>query len=275
MDLSNNVVIQKCDKGFNYLQFKRLLEHGINHAYILKPHRFMSRYGKDSQEKCNEAVENYKNFCKVINIDEDKLIKPNQTHTNIVDVVEKAPNGIRIEDVENYKDVDGLITNVKGVSLATTNADCILLLMYDPVKKVIANVHSGWRGTYAKIAENCVKKMVIQYNCNPKDIIVCISPAIRKCHFVVKDDVKKMCEDIFGYTNRLDEIIEYIGKNEEGKDEYKIDNILITKILLTQCGILEENIEDCGICSVCNSELVNSYRKDGEDFGLSAAIISL
>ena len=271
---NDNVVIYNSKDGFNYLQFKRLLNLGINHAYSLKPHAFNTRPGVVSDETLKKSVKNYKEFCQVLGLDSNMLVKPNQTHTNIVKDVKNVPNDISIEEDE-LKNVDGLVTNVKGVSLASVNADCILLLMYDPIKKVIANIHSGWKGTFGKIAVNGINKMVDEYGCNPEDIIVCICPSIRKCHFEVKEDVKNMCESIFKYTNKLDEIIEYIGKDAEQNDKWKIDTVLITKILLKDCGIKEENIEDCGICSMCNSKIVNSRRADGENFGLGTAIISL
>ena len=274
MDLSNNIVIQKNKDNFDFLQFKRLLDLGIKHAYTLKPHFFNTRPGFVSEERKAKSVENYKSLCNVLELDYNKLVKANQTHTNCVGVVENVPAQMSIEE-DIFKDTDGLITNIEGVSLASVNADCILLLMYDPNKKVIANIHSGWKGTFGKIAVNGINKMITEYGCKPEDIIVCICPSIRKCHFEVKADVKNMCEEIFAYTNRLDEIINYIGKDENGEDKWKIDTVLITKILLKECGIKEENIEDCGICSVCNSKFVNSRRSDGGNFGLGTAIISL
>lgn len=274
MNLSNNIVIQSEKDGFNYLQFKRLLNLGVSNAYTLKPHAFNSRPGVVSLDTYNRSVENYKKFCKAMGYDYNNLIKPNQTHTNEVKCVTSLTGKISIEE-DLYKDTDGLVTNIKGISLASVNADCILLLMYDPVKKVIANIHSGWKGTFGKIAVNAVNTMKDEYGCNPEDIIVCICPSIRKCHFEVKEDVKNLCEKIFAYTKRLDEIIEYIGKDENQVDKWKIDTVLITKILLLECGIKEENIEDCGICSMCNSQIVNSRRADGENFGLGTAIISI
>jgi len=273
-DLSNDVVVHKSVGGFEFLQFRKLLDLGVNHAYTLKPHFFNTRPGVVSQETRDRAVQNYADFCTVLGVDCDGLVKANQTHTNCVKVVDKLPGKMSIEEDE-FKNVDGLVTNVEGVSLASCNADCILLLFYDPVKKVIGNVHSGWRGTFAKIAVNSVDSMVQNYGCNPEDIIVCICPSIRKCHFEVKDDVKNMCEEIFSYTNRLNDIIEYVGKDEEANDKWRIDTVLITTILLRSCGIKENNIYDCGICSFCNKDIVNSCRGDGKNYGLGTAIISL
>lgn len=273
-DLSNDVVVHRCVDGFEFLQFRKLLELGVKHGYTLKPHFFNTRPGVVSNETYDKAVENYIEFCNVIGIDCNGLVKCNQTHTNCVKVVDKLPRKISIEEDE-FKNVDGLVTNTDGVSLASCNADCILLLLYDPVKKVIGNVHSGWRGTFAKIAVNGVNAMVQNYGCNPEDIIVCICPSIRKCHFEVKEDVKNMCEEIFSYTNRLNEIIEYAGKDEEGSEKWFVDTVMITTILLKECGINESNIYDCKICSFCNKDIVNSCRGDGKNYGLGTAIISL
>ena len=147
-------------------------------------------------------------------------------------------------------------------------------LFYDPNKNVIANVHSGWRGTFQKIAQKTVRKMKEEYNSNPEDIIACICPAIRVCHFEVDTDVKEECERIFKYTNRLDEIIK-LGRVFEEKQKYNIDTILINKILLKEEGLKEENILDSGICSVCSSEKVHSRRVEGANFGVGSAVIAL
>ena len=72
--------------------------------------------------------------------------------------------------MEKYNSTDGLITNKKDIILATTNADCILMLFFDPQKKVIANVHSGWKGTLQEISIEAVKKMKKEYSCNAEDI---------------------------------------------------------------------------------------------------------
>lgn len=273
-NLSNDIVIHRSEGGFEFLQFRKLLELGVKHAYTLKPHFFNTRPGVVSQERYEQSVKNYIDLCKVIDVDFNKLVKANQTHTNCVKAVDNVSEKMCIEEGK-YVDTDGLVTNLEGVSLASCNADCILLLLYDPVKKVIGNIHSGWRGTFAKIAVNAINEMKENYNCNPEDIIVCICPSIRKCHFEVNEDVKILCEDTFAYTNRLNDFIEYVCKNEEGIDKWHIDTVMITKILLADEGIKDENIFDCGICSYCNKDIINSCRADGKNYGLGTAIISL
>lgn len=201
-------------------------------------------------------------------IDEKTLVKPIQTHSAIVKCIDK------VETSDKLQDVDGLITDKKDIALTTKNADCILFLFFDPIKKVIANVHSGWKGTFQKIAEKAVIKMINYYGCNPKDIVCCICPSIRKCHFEVDEDVKDLCCEIFSFTKKINEFIE-IGEIKNGKLKYMIDTVLINKILLLDLGLKEHNIIDSEICSVCNQNNFHSARTEGENFKRATAIISL
>ena len=174
-------------------------------------------------------------------------------------------------NLEKYYKTDGLITNQKNIILSTTNADCILLLFFDPVKKVIANTHSGWKGTIQRIAVKTVEKMIKEFECNPKDIICCICPSIRKCHFEVEKDVKDMFEKEFKDLENLNNIIEEKIPNTK----WNIDTVLINKMLLEKQGLKKENIIDSGICSVCNSDIIHSYRVEKNGYGLNTALISL
>ena len=94
------------------------------------------------------------------------------------------------------------------------------------------------------------------------------------CHFEVEEDVKIPCEAIFGYTNRLDEIIK-MGRILEGVQKYNIDTVLINKIILEEEGIKKENIFDSNICSVCQSEKIHSRRVEGMDYGVGTAVIQI
>ncbi len=270
MNLSNDIVIHKNEAGIEYLQFKKLLEYpNIKHGYALKDLNFR-RYNDDESR-----YQEYEKFLNIIDINPTTLVKPNQTHSdNILKVYKKeninAPD-IYLDYLEN---VDATITNKKNITLASTNADCILIIFYDDIKKVIANVHSGWRGTFQKISKKVVQEMKNDYGCEAKNIIACIFPCIRMCHFEVEEDVKNPCEKIFGYTNRLNEIIK-IGRVLDGKQKYNIDTVLINKILLIEEGLNENNIFDSNICSVCSKEKVHSRRAEGVNFGVGSAVIEM
>lgn len=262
--IENKNIIYVIDDNVEYIQFKKLLEYGIKHAYTLKRDGVNFRSTNPELE-----MESYNKLFDSLKLDINTFTKPLQKHTSVVKCIDRP------HEKKELPNIDGLITDKKGISLCTTNADCILFMFFDPVKNVIANVHSGWRGTFQKIGEKAINKMVEYYKCNPKDILVFICPSIRKCHFEVDEDVKELCEEIFGFTNRLDEFI-FKGEIKDGKQKYYIDTVMINKIIFRdECGIKAKNIIDSNICSVCHSDKVHSYRAEGKDFKLATAVISL
>ena len=270
--LNNNTVNHIKAENIDYLQFRKLQRYNnvISHGYsvgIDKNFRtFRSNREPLSNNEYENSMNNYKQFCKQIGADYKNIIKANQAHTdNVVSIDEINTNNT----IDTKILSDGLITNKRGIVLATTNADCILLLFFDPVKKIIANTHSGWKGTLQEISIKTVEKMINIYGCNPKDIIVCICPSIRKCHFEVGEDVKEMFYKQFKKLGNTDEFI--FNRHEK----WYVDTVYINKMLLKGMGILEDNIEDSGICSVCNSNIIHSYRVEGNDYGLATALIGL
>lgn len=276
MDLSNENVIHFNKNGIEYLQFKKLLQYKdiVTHAYSLGVNVNFRTSNANRQplkaEVYQKTLQDYKNLCNAINLNYADIVKCNQNHTSNVLNVERKINATTPDfNLENYDNTDGLITNKSNIILATTNADCILLMFFDPKKKVISNVHSGWKGTLQRISVNAVKKMHDIYGCEPKDIMCCICPSIRKCHFEVDKDVKDLFYNEFCKLNNIDDII------EEKNNKWNIDTVLINKTILLQEGLLEENIVDSGLCSVCNSEKIHSFRVEKEGYGLETALIGL
>lgn len=273
-DLSNENIIHVKKKDIQYLQFKKLLEYSdiINHAYGIGLDRNYRTSKSRGEEEYNKSISNYKDLCTEIGINYKNCVKPCQEHTkNIRTVKQKINNGKLNFEQEEYKSTDGLITNKSNIALATTNADCILLIFFDPIKKVIANVHSGWKGTLQRISVQAVNKMKNEYSCNPKDIICCICPSIRKCHFKVHSDVQEPYYKEFKELKEINNLIVPIPN----ENRWTIDTVEINKIILKQAGLRETNIIDCGICSVCNSDLIHSFRVEKEGYGLGTAIIEL
>ena len=278
-DLSNENVIHVKKDGIEYLQFRKLLEYSdiVKHAYAIGLDKnFRTARAKNAipltSEEYENAVNQYKKLADSIGIDYINIAKPNQAHTKNIKIVEqKVKNDAPDFNLNEYTQIDGLVTDTKNIALATTNADCILLLFFDPVKKVIANVHSGWRGTLQRISVEAVNKMKNDYGCNPADIICCICPSIRKCHFKVHKDVQEPFYNEFKDLKKIDEIIVPV----DGEDRWAIDTVKINQIILEQAGLKKENIIDCGICSVCNSNLIHSYRVEKEAYGLETALIEL
>lgn len=278
MDLSNENVIHVKKEGVEYLQFKRLLEYKdtINHAYSLGIDKNY-RTAKANKQKLDDqtyqkAIDDYEKLSQAINSKVEHLIKTNQDHTDEVKIAKEKTNLNGPDfNLEQYTKTDGLITNKKDMLLATTNADCILLLFFDPEKRVIANTHSGWRGTLQRIAVKTVRKMKEEFDCHPEDIICCICPSIRKCHFEVEREVKDSFEKEFQDIEEINEIIEETILNQK----WNIDTVKINQILLQKEGLKSENIIDSKICSVCHSDKIHSYRVEKQGYGLNTALIEL
>ncbi len=266
-DLSNENIVHIKTENTEYLQFRKLLEYKdiITHAYgigIDKNYRTSRPNGNITKQELEKAKKDYEQLCKELNTKSNNIVKTLQAHTD---------NIIRVDKIEKLDlQVDGLCTNKSDIILATTNADCILLIFFDPIKKVIANTHSGWKGTLQRISVKTAQKMQKEYGCDPKNIICCMCPSIRKCHFEVDRDVKELFEKEFEDLPK-DEIIEEKIPNEK----WNIDTILINKIILRRLGLKDENIIDSGICSVCNKDLIHSFRVEKEGYGLNTAIVSL
>lgn len=160
------------------------------------------------------------------------------------------------------KNVDAFVTNKKNLLLTVFLADCAGVLLYDPVRKAVGAVHSGWRGTKKKIVNKTLRIMQEMYGSKPTDIKAFLSPCIRSCCYVVKDDVKNAFAD---YAFAVDTV--------EGGYSLDLPSIIVVDML--KAGVLERNIELSHLCTSCSNDLLFSYRKEGEDAGRIAAMIGL
>lgn len=262
-DLTNECVIHRNSNGIEYLQFRKLLKYPeIEHCYTMRQSGINFRIYENDEI----LQKSYDKICSVLDFDRKNIVKPHQTHTDKIEVVQNGE--------EKFSEVDGLITEQKNITLCTTSADCTALLFYDPVKHIIGDVHSGWRGTAQKIGKRAVEKMVEQYKCEPENIICCICPHIRKCHFEVGKDVAKLFFDTFSYMNDANKFI-VKGNIVNDEQKYYVDTTKINSQLLQEAGLRSENIIDSGICTVCEKESFHSYRADKEKSGRNGAMIML
>lgn len=265
-DMLNEKIVVIKNEEVKYMQISELLKYkNIEHCFTLRPMDF----GDNStyEERKNIIENNYNKLCKSLHLNAENVIRPYQTHT---DNIKKVTNekGIYPKAFEN---VDGLITKQREKILSLTFADCTPIYIYDKEKNVIALVHSGWVGTTKKIVKNAIEKMKQEYNSKNEDLICAIGPTIRECHFEVDEDVKDIFYETFKYMKNIEKII----KVGEKQGKFYIDTVEINKNLMKEEGILEENIIDCGVCSLCNSEIIHSYRKDGKKAGRNTAILCL
>lgn len=154
---------------------------------------------------------------------------------------------------------DAAVTNVKGLGLAIQVADCQAIVLYDPQKEVIANIHSGWRGSVADIIGRCIDTMVTRFGCNPASIRAGISPSLGPC-----------CAQFINYKR---EIPETMWQYKE-KDRPYFDFRQISRDQLGAQGVLDEHIEIMGLCTRCRTDLFFSFRAN-KTTGRFAAVIAL
>lgn len=277
------------------LKFKKLDEFKdkVELVYSLKSYNNGFKYEIKENSIVDVRLTKFDKIAQSLNIDKTKIILPKQTHTDNIriieekDIIDSNNNCTKKDNLDNidsnlvtnlfYKlrDIDGLITNVKGAILATTFADCTPLFFYDPIKNVIGNIHSGWPGTTKKIGAKAIDMLVKQMGCNPKNILCFIGPHIRKECFLVNDDVKEIFEKTFTDICKNYNVIEETNMHNEKGKQYRIDTTLINKIMLKEKGILEENIYDCNLCTVCNKDMFHSRRAEGINYEVNTGIMYL
>ena len=260
---NNNEIVIIQDGNAKILQFKKLLEYKkIKHCYTLKPLDFASN--NTYEEKQGEVKKNCISLCNLLNIDYKNIVRAYQTHTTNVAYIENE-TGIFPKHLIN---VDGMITDKKDKALSLVFADCTPIFLFDKSKNIIANIHSGWQGTLNKIVVEALNRMRELFKSNSKDIICAIGPTIRKCHFEVEEDVKNRFVENFKSICKKED---FVTHKDDGK--YLIDTVFLNKKMLLNYGILEENIIDSNICTVCSNKLFHSYRAEKEKSGRSTSLI--
>ena len=240
-------------------------EHLENTGMVV--HGFSTRMGGVSTGDCatmnlsfergdaEEAVRtNYELLGAAIGFRTDSLVFSKQTHTTNVRVVAEEDRGKGFLRDRDYTDVDGLITNVPGLTLATFYADCIPLFFVDPVHKAIGLSHSGWKGTVGKIGKVTVEKMTEQYGTDPKDVLAAIGPSICQSCYEVSEDVIIQFKEAFEekFWNEL-----FYAK-ENGK--YQLNLWRANELIFEEAGILKKHYSTTNICTCCNPGYLFSHR---------------
>ena len=217
-----------------------------------------------------EAVrENYRRMAAALGVDVNRMVLSHQTHTTNVRRVTEEDAGKGVVRERDYTDVDGLITNVPGITLVTFYADCVPLYFVDPVRRAIGLSHSGWRGTVNRMGRVTVEAMGKAFGSDPKDIVACIGPSICRDCYEVGPEVAEAFENAFEPAKHS----EILEEKPDGK--FLLDLWRANAIVMEEAGILPERIHMTDICTHCNPELLYSHRRTGERRGHLCAFLSL
>ena len=271
-----NIFIQREENGVPYLSFAALEETG------LVVNGFSTRLGGASKGKYAtmnfawnkgddpaDVLENYTRMAKALGVDRDRMVASQQTHTTNVRLVTEEDAGKGVVRERDYTDVDGLITNVPDLTLATFYADCVPLYFVDPKHKAIGLSHSGWRGTVNRMGQCTIDAMKKAFGTSPKDLIICIGPSICQDCFEVGPEVAAEFADGFAeqYHNDL------FYQKPDGK--YQVDLWRANQIVLREAGIPADQIHTTDICTRCNPAHLFSHRIMGTERGNLAAFLAL
>jgi YfiH family protein len=148
---------------------------------------------------------------------------------------------------------DALVTNRRGLAVSIRTADCLPILLAEPVSGAVAAVHAGWRGTVARIIQAAVENLRAEFGANPRGIYAAIGPAIGVCCYEVGAEVARQ----FGLAG-------------PGNLDLAAEN----RRQLIDAGVLGAKIEILGLCTKCDPAQFHSYRRDGDAAGRMISYIA-
>ena len=202
-------------------------------------------------DKKENIKQNRKLFFSELGLNEKMVAFQKQVHGDFIREVERA--GMSGES-------DGLITLSKNLALAISSADCSAIFIYDPVKKIIAAVHSGWRSKEKKILQKTLLRLKEKFNSKASDMVCYIGPSVSQKNYEVGNEV----------AQKFDK--EFVVKI---KDKFFLDVAGANYKMLVDEGVKFQNIQLSKLCSFEYSSLLHSYRRDGQNSGRSLGIIMM
>ena len=201
---------------------------------------------------------NRRALCEALGITLEKVVFPHQTHGVEIRRIDESFFSLSSTDrASSLEGVDALMTTVNGVCVGVSTADCIPILLYDPVHHATAAIHAGWRGTVARIAEKIIRCMEDEYHTCPHDLYAVIGPGISLSRFEVGDEVYAQFEEA-GFD------MQAIARRYE---KWHINLPLCNRLQLLSLGLINDHIFDCGICTYDHVDRFFSARRLGVQSG--------
>lgn len=195
------------------------------------------------------------------------VVTAHQVHGIRVAIIDRV--GITREELEGY---DALVTDLP-VAIGIRTADCIPILLYDPVRRSVAAIHAGWRGTVQKIVNFTLEKMYEASGTEPKNLKAVIGPGISFENFQVGEEVPRLFKEC-GFP--LDLIWKWDGSPVPGtmRGGHHIDLKMANRWLLEESGVISSNINVSEICTYSDCRLF-SARREGTQCGRNINVIRL
>lgn len=292
--------LHHAENGVTYLTFPGLERTGaVRHLFSTREggvsegiYRSMNLSYTRGDER--EAVdENFRRIADCLGSSAEDMVCSDQTHTDHVRVVSAEDRGKGVVRPKDYRDVDGLITQERGIVLCTFFADCVPLFFVDPVRGAIGLSHSGWRGTVQKVGKKTVEQMKIAFGTDPKDVHAAIGPSICQDCYEVSEDVIEEFRKAFPGIEEKDEAScseEGIGNGRSRSEackracplwfptspgKYQLNLWEANRLIMLEAGIPAAQIEVTDLCTCCNPEFLFSHRASKGKRGNLGAFMKL
>lgn len=262
-------------KGIKYLTFEIFTSTGlVEHAFTTRvggvstgPFKALNmafHVGDDAAR----VAENRRLVCSALGAGLEDLVAGQQVHGTTISKVTGHHRGRgALSPGDAIVETDGLITKEQGVLLSSYYADCVPVMLLDPVRRAIGLAHAGWKGTVGRIAGKAVQSMSYHYGSNPADCLAVVGPSIGPCCYEVDVPVMELVEESF--TGRP----ELVKQTAPGR--WRLNLWLANKIALLEAGLRDGHIVVAGLCTDCTREMFFSYRGQSGACGRMASLMML
>jgi len=259
-------MITRIKNNIKYLQFNNLsvLEH-IQHFSSTRIGGLSSEkldslnLGYTVNDNPKNVSANLESLASIFDFERTQMVSPKQTHSCNIGIV-KSQHDI-------FPNTDALITNTPEICIFIRTADCVPILLFDPINKATAAIHSGWKSTIQEISKHTIDIMHKEFGTNPENLIAGIGPSIGPEVYEVGPEVIELFHNRFGE----DHIVTPIENSKKGL----LNLWKVNKEILINSGIPENQIEVAEICTFSNPELFYSARRDGVKTGRLASGIMI
>jgi len=231
----------------------------------LPPYDFLN-LGLHTADNPEHVMANRVLLAKETGIGLENFLYASQIHSGDVKIIDQE--AIKKGVMQVSPQTDATVTNLSGICLVVMVADCVPVLLYDPIKRVIAAIHAGWRGTVQTITANTIHNMVNHFGCNPSHIIAGIGPSIGPCCYEVGEEVSEVVQQNFNTTEGY-----LVTQKHSSKAHF--DLWYANHKQLTDYGVKPENIETSQVCTKCHPDMFFSSRASGGITGRFAAGICM
>lgn len=257
----------KNSEGIKYIACPKL------EAYTVINHAFLTRTGGTSKgvfsslnfdlrdgDDENDVKYNKTKTAKVFGFKTSRLITVNQVHSNDIFIIDrKTP-------LSKKASADAIITNLRDIAIGVLTADCVPIILFDPLNMAIAIVHAGWKGTLKRILEKTILTMSKKFGTAAETLVAAIGPCIGKCCYYVDETVIRQ------FKNTFHDYKEFIKLE---KSDWKLDLKKANHAQLVCAGLLKKNIWTANHCTSCRKDLFFSYRRDNKKTGRQMSFVMI